>query len=412
MTTATSAPIPATDPFTSLAVHFGMLLGVTDLNAVVGHAWAKQRLHNAWLHGEGVVWGGGVTVEADSREVRVEPFLALDALGRELYLPILSCVDAQAWYEANKDRVSDRGEGGEHIFDVVVVAAFRACLAKPVPALISPCEGATAESAYSRLVETAELFLLPADAADVPARVDRYPRLRHVLGLPSTVDDTERTALNRELRETTDVARLVRDVVARDVIARHPSTAPGDAPLFDGSEPAYVVLARIAGLTLSAGQPVTASADRIDTGVRVSHVDTATLVDLAARTTADAGGPRVRPDTAARAGDTVTVDVTGPVREPTLAGAVSVRRLDDAAGWVPVAVGPPTFAGSTITIPLTTAGIAATERLRVLIAGTGPTPVVGDVAGQPVPLAGVVGGPPAGREEGHDAVFTIGGPAT
>jgi len=85
-----------------------------------------------------------------------------------------------------------------------------------------------------------------------------------------------------------------------------------------------------------------------------------------------------------------------------------VHRLDDTNGWVFIPIGPPTFADPVISIPMN-ASPDPSARLRVVISGTGPTPVVGDVAGQPVPLAGVVGGPPGGAQSGHDAVFTIGG---
>ena len=44
-------------PFYTLSYHFGMLLGVDDFETEQAYHRAKQRLHNAWLHGEGVVWG-------------------------------------------------------------------------------------------------------------------------------------------------------------------------------------------------------------------------------------------------------------------------------------------------------------------------------------------------------------------
>ena len=43
--------------------------------------------------------------------------------------------------------------------------------------------------------------------------------------------------------------------------------------------------------------------------------------------------------------------------------------------------------------------------VRLLVKGTGPTPVYG--VEPPAPLAGVLGGPRAGRHDGHDAVVTV-----
>lgn len=422
---ASAATIPATDPFTAVAAHFGMLLGVNDIETIIGQPWAKMRLHNAWLHGAGVVWGGAVSVDAASREVRVEPFLALDALGHELTIGTRSCLDLKAWYEANSDAITNTGADGAAGFDAVVVAHYRPCLDNPVPTLISPCDGGSADTAYSRLRETAELFLLPADADTVPTRVDHYPRLRLLRGLPSTLADPERTELlTRASTVPTDAdppaawLTLWREAAAADVVERHPSTEQGDDPLYDGSEPAYVVLARLTGLTLSSTEPVTAGVGAIEIGARTSHVDTATLVELAsgltgtrAATPVDAGGPRVVADSARRDVDSITVEVTAALANGPLAGGVSVHRFDDAAGWVDVADGPATIAGTTLTVPIT-AGLDVAAVLRLVLFGTGPTPLVGLPAAagtRPAPLAGVTGGPAAGPHTGADVELMIGG---
>src|SRR5215211_7415462 len=91
-------PLPV-DPFTGLRFHFGMLLGVDDFESEQAYHRGKMRLHNGWLHGEGVVWGllvdaplvegGGADLKG---ELRVRPGLALDAAGRELYLAATACV--------------------------------------------------------------------------------------------------------------------------------------------------------------------------------------------------------------------------------------------------------------------------------------------------------------------------------
>ena len=53
------------DPFWSLAVHYGMLLGVSDFQVLMANPRGKLRLHQAWQHGPGVVWGYPVSVRPD-----------------------------------------------------------------------------------------------------------------------------------------------------------------------------------------------------------------------------------------------------------------------------------------------------------------------------------------------------------
>jgi hypothetical protein len=160
-------------------------------------------------------------------------------------------------------------------------------------------------------------------------------------------------------------------------------------------------------LRLTTAEPVTASVQPIDYTVRPAHVDTATLGDVVGGE-ADVGGPRVRTGTARLDGDTVRVETTLPVLEGTLRPAVTVTALDPATGWSDLPVADARFADPEIAIQLAAAP-AAGAVLRVVVAGTGPRPVVSDPAAGPVrALAGVVGDPPTGPE-GRDAVFTIGG---
>ncbi len=397
-----SAPIPATDPFTTLAPHFGMLLGVSDLEAVVGHAWAKSRLHNSWQHGESVIWGFALSVDPATREVRVGTGLGQDSLGHELSLPATYCLDLAAWWEQHKAGLGPPGQP----FDAHVVARFRACLARPVPAVVSPCEGAEAETAYSRLAETVELFLLPGKA-DRPA--DRYPRLRAFLGLggadPDSDAERQRVAAAQPGERTAAWLAAVRRLAAADGIDRKPVGAghfPGPEPDPDKPATGALVLGNLVGLTLTQTDPPRASVADIDYSVRPSHVDTVTLLELAARGEADAGGPRVK--SVRTVGKVIHVEVTRAVVPTTL--SASVHAYDPATGWRPVAVSGLGYTAPDITIDLTTRP-ANNTRLRIVLPGTGPAPVVADEAGLPVALAGVVGGSPAGRDEGRDAVLGL-----
>ena len=89
-------------PYTSLQYHFGMLLGVDDLETAEAYPRGKIRLHNAWLHREGVVWGFKVWIN-DQRELEIDSGLALDAAGHELHLDTKACLDVGKWYEKHKD---------------------------------------------------------------------------------------------------------------------------------------------------------------------------------------------------------------------------------------------------------------------------------------------------------------------
>jgi hypothetical protein len=108
----------------------------------------------------------------------------------------------------------------------------------------------------------------------------------------------------------------------------------------------------------------------------------------------DAGGPRVDPSTVVLIGDELRLQVTTPV----LAGSV---RLDafTVTTWLDVP-------GEWRTLPLTVVAVdgprtsirlglgeavPAGAWLRVIVRGTGPTPVLGE---DHVPLAGVLDGPP------------------
>src|SRR5689334_6055259 len=93
----------AVAPFTAPQYHFGMLLGVDDLETAQAYPRGKIRLHNAWLHREGVVWGLDVQLTNKRGELSVTAGLALDAAGRELYLDSTACVDLGKWYAKHAD---------------------------------------------------------------------------------------------------------------------------------------------------------------------------------------------------------------------------------------------------------------------------------------------------------------------
>jgi hypothetical protein len=429
--------LPA-DPFTDLAVQFGMLLGVADFDALAANPRGKMRLHNAWLHGQGVSWGYPVSVDPTSREVRVGPGLAFDAVGYELYLSALSCLDLGAWYDQTSADQSagltvTTNEDGSVSFDAYVVVRFAACLAQPVPAMASPCDGSASDTKYSRVNETVELVLLPNQA---PPRQATFPQLRGLLGLPAPgqPDQTVQDALKAiaELPQDQHAQGWLdqlRAIATGEIAGLAPpgytSTQAGSSLLFPVDEPTDVVLAQLTGITLTpaADGTRTASCKTIDTSVRWSHVPTATIVELLAAigdasqpaaTVTDAGGPRIDPSKKAWVGGSIVIPTTGTFLPGTLADGTTVEYINladpNAAAWNDVSYSSSfDLAASTLTF---TPNLPAASPLwvRVLVRGTGDKPVMGapvSAGGPPVPFAGAGGGPPLGPDEGADVTFLI-----
>src|SRR5437763_4151095 len=194
-------------PFYSLSYHFGMLLGVDDFETEQAYHRAKMRLHNAWLHREGVVWGLDVQLDTARGEVRVLKGLALDAAGHELHLEGDACVNVGQWFAAHRDDADfdpDKTETtgttdttntiGATVatatgvrFNAYVCVRFKACLTRQVPAMLEPCDNASGNgTAYSRVFETVEILLRPGRA---PSKTHPYHRLRLLFGLEDAQKD-------------------------------------------------------------------------------------------------------------------------------------------------------------------------------------------------------------------------------
>src|SRR6266851_9854763 len=142
-------------PYSALHYHFGMLLGEDDFKTDQGYHRAKMRIHNAWLHRQGVVWGLGVTLDEEVGEIRVGAGLALDAAGHELHLEADACVNVAKWFENHKKDpdfiITD--SAGNKVFNAHVVISFKACLKQQVPAIMEPCNNSGTTTAYSRVYE-------------------------------------------------------------------------------------------------------------------------------------------------------------------------------------------------------------------------------------------------------------------
>lgn len=460
-----SAPLAAA-PFWAPRYHFGMLLGVDDFESEQAYHRGKTRLHGAWLHGPGVAWGYRLELpEVDGRpgelrgELRVHPGLALDPAGRELHLETPACVSLAAWYRARRgtpemdEALRERAEDGSVLLDAHVVACFRACLARPVPAIAERCEGTGNDVAHSRTRETVELRLVPGRA---PAR-DPGPHRRlcilfgieaPAIGEDGEVEEGDRAVLDARADAAARPAEeraaafltAFRRFASEDAAALQPYADPeqGDRSLFPAPEDVCLVIGEVLDLRVAdaAGEPAFADA-RVETGARPAHVSTATLQELLAGALAaaagaaaeaapeagaaelapapspdDAGGPRIFPESVTVAGERVEMVASPRVAPASLsADAFAVTCYDRNDGWHALEIARPPELDpddpARIVLHLKNAGRGSI--VRVVARGTGPRPLLG-LRG--VPLAGARGGPPGTVHEGHDFVCMVKQPST
>ena len=302
---AHGVPLPSR-PYVALNPHYGMLLGVADFQAEQAYHRGKHRLHNAWAHGWGVLWGLGVSVDLGKGEVAVAPGLALDGRGRELHVDATQCLHIGRWFGAHRDDAGFefKDEGGTVDFDAHVRLRHHACLSAPVPALADSCNGDTGNgTAYSRVFETVIIELVPGKA---PARTHRHHLLRVLAGLDAPRSDEGGTVLPGDQAALAAGAAIAAaapaDRVATAAAALHhigvidtaaePSAVAEDpddpdGPLFPADGPLTLALADLNGVQLRLqSQPqedgsYTLTAASVDLDVRSLLLPTATLQALA-----------------------------------------------------------------------------------------------------------------------------------
>jgi hypothetical protein len=402
-----------------------MLLGEDDFNTDQGYHRAKMRIHNAWLHREGVVWGFGVTVDQEHGEIHVARGLALDAAGHELHLEAEACLNVAEWFEKHKGDAdfAIQTTDGNKTFDARVVIRFKACLTRQVPALMEPCNNAATSTAYSRVFETVEILLLP-NLATPP--VVPYHRLRLLFGITDPIpkdnpspedqavlDEVARIRALPAADQPGDLLKAFHRFAALDEIDLEPATSDDGTRilLFPGQEDEPVLLANVASITLQPnGNSWKLNGGTVDTSVRPSHVATTTIQDLLCGRLSTApglevedNGPRIDPASVVLLTSTAimfTADKElheASVKPP----AFSITWFDQAQGWqrsnvVSAAYG----GGETKTVKLDLDS-AVSGRVRLIAFGTGATPLLGKDL---VPLAGPVGGLPGTPHNGHDFV--------
>lgn len=227
------------DPFVRLRYHYGMLLGAEDFSVEQREKVLRRRLHQAILHGAGTVWGlrvvlGDEDEDKKRRQLVVRPGLAVDALGRDIYVDERQCLDVSGlahnpiWQELERPPGACESKTRRRAY---VILRYEACQSLPVPAITPPCNEPGDAVAYSRSLDRFRIDLaatppedphmlsrewLAALLASDPNRVPRDVLLDFILGKPE--GEGEPPPLARFFRGAVD-APLLLAVVDLDVDA-------------------------------------------------------------------------------------------------------------------------------------------------------------------------------------------------
>lgn len=277
----------AVNPFVSNRYHFGMLLGVADLETEQAYHRGKQWLHNAWLHGPGCVWGLMVELRTDRNEIVVLAGLAIDAHGRELRVTDEMCVDITRWYEEKRPddlEVTDNDDG-TLTFEVHVELCHESCLDRPVPSISEPCEDVNLDTAYSRAIERGLPRIVGGPAPEEPD--DGYGLLRQFTGQDPVASPIVADALqavdDASVEDKPAVCRTwFRRLAAADSLAIAPEEgAPPWSPRAgDGCVPLADLVVTLRDDNGALSVVADDEATTIDNFIRPTHVRSRTVQEL------------------------------------------------------------------------------------------------------------------------------------
>ena len=359
--TSLATTLPA-DPFTDLAVQFGMLLGVADFDALAANPRGKMRLHNAWLHGQGVGLGlpglggqhePGAPGRARARARRGRPRAV--PVGHVLPGPRRLVRHHVGGPERRTDR--DHQPGRERELRRLCRGPLRR-----LPRAARARHGVAVRRVGQRhrLLEGERDGRAAAHAEPGPGPPGHLPRAaRAARRARDRASPTRRragradgiAALPEDQRAQGWLDQL-RAILATEIEAMAPpgftSGQAGSSLLFPADEPADVVLAQLTGITLTPAADGTRTASvtvhryerplepRADRHHRGTAGRARRPRASAGGAVIDAGGPRIDPSTAAWDGDSIVVTTSGTFLAGTLAAGTSVASIDPAepdSGW-------------------------------------------------------------------------------
>lgn len=243
----------------------GKLLVARDLTDEQDYHRGHRHLHNAYLHGTGVVCGLKLTPHPapDCRRdnLVLEPGLAIDCCGREIVVPERVLLPLRSLIGTT---LAEQLNGTRHL-----TIGLRRCDrgADAVPTILPAC-GPGGQSEYSRIAEGYEFVLGAVRPGDLdPIAVDARPSLgwKHSLNYPAElpvrahVNETERW-LQVAVQNQGGTARLhLYDLATQDLRAM----LDGLGTILDTAS------ARAGRLLFAAGQKLASAAEAADSGVAV-----------------------------------------------------------------------------------------------------------------------------------------------
>lgn len=397
------------DPQCALNFHYGMLLGAEDFRVEQGFHVGKSRRHNSSLHGNGVVWGLGVSHDPKNGEIEVEPGLAIDGQGRELTLDKKHCLSLVAWWQKHlKDpELANQAQNNIVEFDAEVVACYSTCLSRPVPAIAQCCTGESSGTAYSRLCETICLcFRVVKKGENRNSPPPGYHNLRLLLGLDPIAKDEEgkdiKTDLDRLAQRDAVAAlggqarvdaaqQLWHEAAVADALERYDSRPEGATNADDGC----LVLARLSKVKLTRTDTGwQTDVGSVDNAVRPVLLPTAALQDffaaallapqpavpqaVALRSVSQTPGPQVLAKSVVLAGDKLSFATEQPLHPASVKKeAFELSAFSERDGWHSVIVKSAKLTRDGRGVTLTLEGRTEAALLRFVARGTGARPLLG-----------------------------------
>jgi len=189
---ADSDPATPGDPLSRLRFHYGQCLSAEDFETEQRYFVLRQRLHNALLHGVGTVWGLAIRRKEPRPEggdqLICEPGMAIDPLGREIWVLQPLCLDLAALEASFWAQLTctdpDNAEGSQR--RAYVVLRYEACLSDEVPVIPLPCSDDHDGLAASRLRDSFRLCL------EAEAPPDPYATVRDITRRPLPAEPRQR----------------------------------------------------------------------------------------------------------------------------------------------------------------------------------------------------------------------------